>query len=273
MSESEMLSYIEQAYDCGIRSINFTGGEPTLIDFDLPMAMARSYGMYVDIRTNASWARSYDEAYQELRRLQLQGLTRLGLSYDNYHAKVIPLSCMTNVLEAARKLCVPVYLDWIGLEARKQVLEFLCMQENELRYVGPPLKIGSATKLGHEHFRYLYTKDLMHNASCRSEMLLTIFPGGYASLCPCCWVNPALIRKLDGVTQLVEVMESSPMLEFLQCKGVPGLIEKAREVHPEFVKPYYSRHCEACYDLLGVLFPGEVQELPQYIKDFKEAHL
>ena len=272
ISESEMLSYIEQAYEFGSRSVSFTGGEPMLLDLSLPMALANHLGMQVDLRTNAFWAKDYGVAFQTLRSLQLQGVTRLGLSYDSYHAKAIPPDNIVNVLRASRELCVPVYLDWIGLHSRKQVLDYLQISEDELRYVGPPLKVGAATKLGNKYFSYTYANDL--HSDCRSEMLLTIFPGGYVSLHPCCWVNPALIRKIDSngwLKGLEEEMNSSPMVNFLKNYGVRGLIKKAREECPELVKPYYSRHCEACYDLLGTLFPDEVQELPWYLEELKSS--
>jgi len=270
MSEDEMVSYIKQVYDYGIRSVSFTGGEPMLLDLEAPMLLANDLGMYIDIRTNAFWAKDYKTAFNTLQLLQFQGLARLGLSYDGYHAKAIPVDNIINILKASRETYLPVYLDWIGLHSRKQVLEYLCMNEDELRYVGPTLKIGAATKLSHKHFRYTYTKDLC--SECRSEMLLTIFPGGYASLHPCCWVNPALIRKIGSngwMKQLTEEMKDSPMVNFLSEFGVGGLIDRAQNECPQLVKPYYSRHCEACYDLLGPLFSEEVQELPEYLKDLK----
>jgi len=269
MSESEILDYIKQAYEFGIRSVVFTGGEPLLLDLAAPMLLANDLGMQIDVRTNAFWAKDYDTACDTLQLLQFQGLQRLGLSYDRYHAKSIPPEYIMNALKASRELCIPVYLDWIGLGTRKQVLEYLCANECELRYVGPPLRVGAATKLSHQHFRYAYTNHLY--SRCRSEMLLTIFPGGYASLHPCCWVNPALIRKIGSngwMKQLTEEMKNSPMVNFLSEFGVRGLIEKAKQEHPELVKTYYSRHCEACYDLLGTLFSDEVQGLPRHIWEF-----
>jgi len=266
MSRDEMLSYIKQAHDYGIRSISFTGGEPMLFDLEAPMLLANDLGMQIDIRTNTFWAKDYDKAYNILQVLQFRGVTRLGLSYDGYHAKTIPISNIINVLKASRESYLPVYLDWIGLETRKQVLECLQINEDELRYAGPPLKVGAATKLSDEHFCYAYTEDLC--SECRSEMLLTIFPGGYASLHPCCWVNPALIRKIGTngwMKELEHEMKNSPMANFLSGFGVRGLIDKAKKERPELVRPYYSRHCEACYDLLGPLFPEEVQELPEYL--------
>lgn len=239
-----------------------------LFDFGLPMALANFLGMQIDVRTNAFWAEDHDKTLSVLRGLQLQGLARLGLSYDDYHSKTISSTNIINTLEATRELKAPVYLDWIGLETRKQVLECLHMNECELRYVGPPLKVGKASRLGHEHFSYVCTKDLC--SVCRSETLLTIFPGGHASLHPCCWVNPALIRKIGGsgwIRELEHEIANSPMTNFLSKFGVRGLINRARQECPGLVKPYYSRHCEACYDLLGVLFPDEAQGLPWYLEE------
>lgn len=278
ISEVKMLAYIKQAYDYGIRSVVFNGGEPTLLDLSAPMLLAKSFGLYIDVRTNAYWATDYNKAIQSLENFQQQGLDRLGLSYDKYHAETIPYQCVVNALEASRKLHLQVYLDWIGLETREQIQDYLHLAPEELRYVGPPLKKGRAAKLSEEHFVRLPIKSLEKGMKCSEGLpyTLTIFPGGYASLHPCCWVNTVLIRKIGTngwIKGLEDEMKDSPMVTFLRDRGIPGLIEKAKSERPDLLKPYYSHPCEACYDLLGPLFPAETQELPYYLEELRSQNL
>lgn len=266
MTEDEIVSYIQQAYDYGIRSVCFSGGEPLLLDLRAPMDLADSLHMFIDIRTNAFWADDPSGALSVLQYLQFLGLSRLGLSYDSYHAKFIPPSHITNALAAARELYLPVYLDWVGLQSYEQVLAYLHLSEDELRYVGTPLKVGSAVQLGYEHFNYIPAEEV--HLACEDDRLLTIFPGGYASLHPCCWVNPALLRRVGSngwIKELDEEMAYSPAVAFLAEHGVEGLIERAQRERPDAVKSHYSHPCEACYDLLGLLFPAETIALPSHL--------
>lgn len=274
MTENEMISYIEQVHEYGIRSVTFTGGEPMLLNLEAPMLSANDLGMQIDIRTNAFWAKDYDKAFNILQYLQFLGLIRLGLSYDGYHAEAISPNCVMNALRAARELYLPVYLDWMGLHSRKQIITHLHLEPDELRYVGPPLRVGRATNLDDEHFRFIPIDNLRKDVRCGSGMpnILTVFPGSYASLYPCCWIHPYLIRKTSDngwIEQLESEMREDKAARFLCNYGISGLIAKAGDEHPELLKPHYSHQCEACYDLLGSLFPGETQELPQYLEDFR----
>lgn len=276
LSDADMVDYIKQGNKKGIKTVTFTGGEPMLLDLSIPMAFANELGMYIDLRTNAFWARSYDEAYSTLEELKKKGLQRLGLSFDNYHANFIPMEYVINALQASRCLNIPLYIDWIGIESYEQVLRHLNVVPVELRYVGTPLRVGRATKLRDNHFKWLPVEAFMSNIGCGQNQypFLTIYPGGYMTLHPCCWVNPALVKKVktngnDWISTLSDKVKISPMVNFFRCYGLGGLIEKAKMEKPDILKSVYSHQCEVCFDLLPALFPEEVEEVPQYISDFR----
>ena len=278
LTEREMIYYIEQVYSSNynVDSVIFSGGEATLYakSIYLPMTIAHHFGLHIDLRTNAHWAKSEEVACSVLQEYQDRGLQQLGLSYDNYH-NAIPVENIRNALQAARKLGIKTYLDWIGLESYEWVLEYLQIERCELRAVIPPLRIGRAKELSDEHFKYQSLDSFRDSPSCKdTNALLTIFPGGYASLHPCCWVNPALIRKIGNngwLKKLDKEMKNSPMVNYISNYGIGGLIQKAEQEQPHLLKREYSYQCEACYDLLGKLFPEEVEEMPWYLKELESV--
>jgi len=273
-----MMAYIKDAAKAGASSVVFLGGEPTVYADSLlnPMMLARSLGMFVDLRTNAYWARTEKSARQILGQFQICGVQRLGLSCDHYHAEYIGWQYAMNAIHAASELGIDLYLDWIGLEDEEQIRSYLNLNGTQLRTVYPPLKVGRATELDDNCFASIplgeLEKNPMYSMRCGTNgeaPLLTIFPGSYASFHQCCWVNPRLIHKTSGknwIGSLVAKASDDEATSFLRDKGIGGLIEKARQEQPLLLKPYYSHQCEACYDLLGKLFPnGEV--LPQYLQE------
>lgn len=267
LSEQEMVSYIQEAADVGIRSVVFTGGEPTIYleSLQAPMALARESGMYVDLRTNGYWAWSAEVALRMLGQLRDWGVDRLGLSFDKFHARYVSIGCVRNAIGAAEMIGLDAYVDWIGRETREQVAESLGINGPTLRMVGPPLRVGRAKELGHECFDHIPIEEVEHHSefshSCGGggdSPALTIFPGGHVSLHACCWVNPALVmrraRNEGWLLELVEAVANSPAVAFLCDHGLGGLIGLARQRRPALLKPLYSHQCEACFDLLGELF-------------------
>lgn len=279
LTKDSMTAYIKEANRVGAHSVVFLGGEPTVMIDDLyePMILARTLGMYVDLRTNAHWASSSKRARNVLRQLQLCGLQRLGLSHDHYHMERVNGKHIENAIEAAKELDIDFYLDWIGLEDEQEVADYLGICSPQLRTVYPPLRVGRATKLDDACFAAIPVEELEQNPvySMRcgangDEPLLTIFPNGYASFHQCCWVNPRLIHKVGGkdwIGNLVDKASCDEAISFLRNEGIGGLIEKARGKQPALLKSYYSHQCEVCYDLLGQLFPNG-EELPWYLQEF-----
>jgi hypothetical protein len=107
VSEIDLINWVTQAVDYGIRHIIFTGGEP-FIKFNLLKtgfeAVAQAGGTS-GVFTNSSWAKSLQDAKRILG--QLPQLTELFLSFDKYHQEFVPLDKVLYAVEAARELEVP----------------------------------------------------------------------------------------------------------------------------------------------------------------------
>ena len=257
--EQDMCDYILDAHKANIDSVVFTGGEPTLYLEDIykPMALAKSLGIYIDLRSNGQLLNG------NLKKLKEHGLCRLGLSFDSYHN--IKKDIITNAIKSAQDLDIEVYLDWVGIEPREFVKYYLDIDDNVLRMTGEPMRIGQAKNLNDNSFcdipLYVVQHCSEYSNSCgkTEEPLLTVFPDNYVSLHACCWVHPRLIfKQVTGrkwIEQLTLQSTFDSASDFLYKKGIRGLIAKAEKGCPSLLKDSYSHQCEACYDLLEVLFP------------------
>ena len=263
ISEQEMCNYILDANQANIDSVVFTGGEPTLYLSDIykPMKLAQSLGMYIDLRTNGQLLNG------NLKKLKEHGLCRLGLSFDSFHN--VKKDIVLNAIKTAQDLGIEVYLDWVGSEPREFVKYYLDIDDTVLRMVGEPMRVGQAVILDSNHFCDIpidYVEncsEYSHSCGKTEEPLLTVFPDHYVSLHACCWVHPKLIFKQARGRKWIEQLTLDSTFDlasdFLYRKGIGGLIKKARKECPDKLKDTYSHQCEACYDLLGTLFP--VKEL------------
>lgn len=256
-----MCDYILDAHKANIESVVFTGGEPTLYLEDIykPMTLAKSLGMYVDLRSNGQLLNG------NLKKLKEHGLNRLGLSYDRYHSINLRKCVVINAIKSAQDLDIEVYLDWVGIEPREFVKYYLDIDDTVLRMTGEPMRIGQAVNLNSNSFcdipLYIVQHCSEYSRSCgkSEEPLLTIFPDYNVSLHACCWVHPRLIFKQAKGRKWIEklTLQSTfdPASDFLYSKGIGGLIKKAMKECPSLLKDSYSHQCEVCYDLLEALFP------------------
>lgn len=275
LSEAEMMDYIEQAHQLGADGVCFTGGEPLIAFGEIlnPMMLARSLGMYVDVRTNAYWARRPERADETLAILHTCGLQRLGLSFDAYHAQYVAESAIVNAARATASREVEMYLDYIGAEDYSHVAQRFGIQLEEVRAVMPPLKVGAATQLPDSDFRWVPAERIVeeqYNVNCNyagREYFLSIFPGRLGAFYPCCWVNPRLLCHFNRLADIIEQAGQDPAVQFLERYGIPGLLDKALVRWPGEVRSHYSSQCELCYQFLDKLAPRDMS-LPGFIMDF-----
>lgn len=263
---ADMKGYIKDAHDIGIDNVGFTGGEPTLYLDDLcdAMSFAASLGMFVDVRTNAFWAETEDKASDMITRMQEYGMRQIGFSYDVYHAEYICLEYIVRAVKIVEQLGIAHYIDWIGLQTREHVCNYLQITDTELRAVCHPIKLGRAKGLHRDDFRWISIEELeQYKPGCMRNLephILAVFPDKCASLHQCCWVNPALVKNISGngwIYRLWEETAQDKAAQFLRDYGIGGLIRKAREEAPELLRPYYSDGCEVCYDLLPMVVSND----------------
>ena len=93
------------AYRSGhIKSIGLTGGDPFCCFDKLKKIVQRAsgLGLLVSAVTNASWAKSVEEAVSLLK--DLSALSTIAYSVDVYHQRIIPFERVRNAILAAQEL-------------------------------------------------------------------------------------------------------------------------------------------------------------------------
>ena len=103
--------YIYSAKDLPyIESIGFSGGEAflyfdKLIDY---VECVKSIDKNATVTTNGFWASDEDQTMDKMIKLKEAGVSLIGISYDEFHAKHIPAKNIINILEQAKKLDIHI---------------------------------------------------------------------------------------------------------------------------------------------------------------------
>ena len=98
-----VLRTIDQAYQAGIRDVDFTGGEALLRYDDIITCLkkVKSNKMRAGITTNSSYANDAETGYRVASELKEAGLTGFGFSLDYEHQESIPYSNVLNAVKGA----------------------------------------------------------------------------------------------------------------------------------------------------------------------------
>lgn len=95
-------SVIEGIHRAGIQRLGITGGEPFLESrlLEKTLNTARSMGINVILSTSGYWAKNTTYAIAHAKKLASLGVTLVLLSADEYHQEYIPLSNISNAVNA-----------------------------------------------------------------------------------------------------------------------------------------------------------------------------
>lgn len=139
-SQDELLGIVREAAAAGVKSIQFTGGEPMMRPTLVLRLMheARRLGVASALSTNGFWGRSPAAALRILRLLLKAGLRRLTVSYDRFHAEHQGPEPAVNIVRAAGSLSFPVNVNvtrLAGEEGLEQIVEpFSGLPAAQLRF-------------------------------------------------------------------------------------------------------------------------------------------
>ena len=105
LSFEQIQKCVDQAkkyYD--LKSVVFTGGEPTLLGEVLFQAIRYCTLNFLKTKivTNGHWATNLDRARQFIEKLRNAGLTEISFSVDDYHEPFIPLERIRNAWSACK---------------------------------------------------------------------------------------------------------------------------------------------------------------------------
>lgn len=128
MSYEEMVFHVDSAITAypSIRVLVISGGECTLLgnDLDKIIAYGTQRGLRTRIVSNASWAKSYDDAYCRMMGLVKAGLCEFNVSTGKQHQKFVPLQNIIYAILAANNLGIsPVQIAYVGTVLSSIILQ------------------------------------------------------------------------------------------------------------------------------------------------------
>jgi 4Fe-4S single cluster domain len=131
MTLAQLTSAIDQAADCGVESVYFEGGEPTLV-YPVVLAAAahaRRRGLEWGMVSNCFWATSIEDAKVWLAPFVDLGISDLSLSSYAYFVEDADEDCLRNAVLAARELGLPMGVLEVGAAACLDI-PGLCLGED-----------------------------------------------------------------------------------------------------------------------------------------------
>lgn len=174
----------------GLKTIAFSGGEVTL-QFDELLALiaiAHSHGFRTTFTTNGSWAVNQERANDYVGRCKEAGLSKLSLSFDNFHEESIPVERIANVLRAVKHYSIPCDMGSIITHSQSD-LSSLFGALGELligvrHVISPCLPVGAAVE-GVPYEDYILDPYILErDTHCMDIDTIAIYPDGSAY--PCC---------------------------------------------------------------------------------------
>lgn len=187
--------------------ILLTGGEPFIVPETLAKALQVFRGRRVEILTNGSWIKSYEQAMDEFLRLEEMGVKFLWISDSDYHKEQgHDHSLLSEIVEKAQE----------HFKGRR-FLPRMPHQTDHCERFGRAESIDSAEQSDEceaqrDHNRF---KDI------------TVFPD--ESIRPCCWPIPPAIGKVEDkpLEEMYDQAFNNPMIKALLEKGPYGAAEIA----------------------------------------------
>lgn len=131
MTLAQLTGAIDQAAECGVESVYFEGGEPTLA-YPIVLAAAahaRRRGLEWGMVSNCYWATSVEDAKVWLAPLVDLGISDLSLSSYAYVVEDGDEGCLRNAALAAQELGLPMAVLEVGAAACLDV-PGLCLGED-----------------------------------------------------------------------------------------------------------------------------------------------
>lgn len=255
-----------------ITTISFSGGEVFLEYAYLKecVTLAHEMGKQVTVITNCFWAVEYDKTREMLAELKANGLSRMSVSYDEYHQKYIKIERVKTVLEAARALEIPIAIGMIKNKNTDEGPIVSALGESVLNipmYIYGCLPSGAAKAIDSDLFlRHMKKEDIK---SCPHGGIVSVFFNGKTY--PCCSqsvVETELIVgnfEEDTLEQMLKNIKSNGLLFILRNEGFPWFIQIAeQELGMELPESYVSP-CELC----SILFTKEhIHKFYPYVKNY-----
>lgn len=223
------------------KRVAFSGGECLLFANEIIqlVTIAASLRLKPQVVTNAYWAVTNKRAKNLVKQLANAGLREIIISADYFHQEFIPLSNVLRAIEEAQKHEIHVQvkmvargkhdveLDSIATEIKKHI--YNNSANIEVHFANP---VGRLRK-HQSNYPYYFR---VQRSVCKSSFNLSVFPS--EDVYCCCSVllskflksgepNLLYLENLKSRTlgEIIEIADTSPVLNALRVKGPDALLE------------------------------------------------
>lgn len=247
--------YIDSAVrDENLQNISFTGGEPFL-EYNLLLELieyATEKGFNANLITNGFWANTKEIAIERLTALKKKGLKRMNVSFDEFHNEYINEKNVVNVVEACKKLSIPVV---IGMIKKKDtnIGEVINKLDDGFLNIGlmvyPVLPVGGATKnLKAEDYIKYKLEDI--NLKCQYDGNIVVrYDGKIHPCCNQCVVDTELIvgdYAEEGYSDTLRAIKNNGILYILRNFGLAPFVAYGKNTLDMQLPEYVTSACELC---------------------------
>jgi len=278
-----VLQCIDDAAALGLKWVEFTGGEIFIFSHDLRLFMERTHAhnLKVGVDTNGFWADDEQKACSTLAELKAQGLARINLSADQYHAAYIDLSRVYNVIIAARELNIDCQVTVCALRNDLNALEFV----SNLHHYTPKIQIQPIAPFGRaqrmdSRMMIKYSFELA-GTPCDAVTGPMVAPDGRVTLCcapPAQFpehiakFSPLVLGRLveDRLKEILLRAQDDPLLNLFAAEGMCGLIRRLNSAMLNSYEPRPEGYFGTC-DLCTEIFSSE--QTVRKLRDLTEQML
>lgn len=245
----KVVKYAESHED--VKVVSITGGEALLRKSKVLEITKRlsSVGKDVTLISNGFWATNDRTTRRIFSELSEAGLNYLTVSFDDYHAKYIPVDNIKRLLTIVREFEIEVALNMVADKTNKGVglLEELGESIFGVQVtIVPASPVGRADELNKEDLYYKSVEEL--DLSCPATgWEFVVHHDGY--IYPCC--SPSVFEselRLGNLTSSsIETLEknfySNILLYILKEEGLNWFIEK---MNLDILDMRFVSTCEIC---------------------------
>ncbi len=260
--------FVDSCVGTSINKISITGGEPFLIYDNLLelVKYCKQYGFIVTTVTNGFWASNYDITYRKLMQLKAQGLTRLNISFDHYHATYVPIANINNIIKVCNNINLPFNIALIKTKGEKigDLIDSFDEKNGVINFLVAPCEpAGRAiSKFGTESF--VRTVESKHLA-CPYNGIITLYHDG--SIFPCCshyvFKTKLAVGNYNnmGMPEVLMKIKNNGLLYILRNYGFDPIISMNKDIK---LNEYLSSPCEACRQI----FSEDLSRYGENVKKF-----
>lgn len=247
MRNELLKNVLSQAIECDIDVISFTGGEPLLywdnISKELNVGLLNN--IKLTISTNGFWARNEDSTKKMMEKLKSKNIKQIELSYDEYHAKFIPIENIYNIIDIAKiynivvKIIMSVSNELSYLVLYSKLLKYICAENIIIQKVA---KFGNANNNAISSFQ-----DIKQCIGVRCEQIMNPCVTYTGDVFACC--GPCVVSGTNNILYISNL--NNERLDSIINKMLRD--SKLRAIHKYgpsvLLKKDYIKKCSSLCDI------------------------